>query len=429
MGPPGWTPRLQAKAYGEVHEAGERARQVSVQLRGLDRAARDKALLVLADALTGRREEILEANRADLARAPEDENLLRELTLDGRRIDDLAYEMRTLAALPDPLGEVVHGMRQRSGLRRAQVRAPIGVIAVLHEGMPWVLPHAAGMLLKTGNAVLLHDAKGFAAATDEALARIIRDALNTGAVPPDAVQLIPSTHKAAVRYLLGAEEHVDLVIPLLPRGIPAQMLPEARVPILRLGRGGGHIYVDAEADVELAQQIVCDSKIGYASFPHTATTVLVHAEIARKLVPGLHQALLDNGVAIHADERFAALAPGCPPATEDDWRADGPSAVLAAAVVDTLGDALTHIDTYGTGHTETVVTGDPAVVRRFTTQVDAATITVNAPITLTDPSSNPLDPALAYSTQRLRPRGPLGLQELTSTKWLVWASGQGFDLD
>lgn len=428
--PSSWTPRLQAQAYNEVHDATARARAAVVELRVLDRSAKDKALAVLAESLIHRYDEILEANSADIheaRRAGVDDEAVDRLTLSEERVESLAYGLHTIAALPDPVGETVRGSRQRGGVELRQVRVPIGVVAVVFESQPAFVIQAAGLLLKTGNALLLHNAGGLAPRTDAALVRIVQGALATESVPPDSVQLLPPKNRAYLRHLATSRGEVDLVVPLMARGMPNQVLAEANVPVLQIGIGNCHIYIDATADAGRAIQVVLDSKIEFAAQSHSVETVLVHAAIAARFVPALCAALRQHGVSMQGDERFAAMVPDCALAEESEWRKEHGTLGLMGAVVDTMGDAVQHIATYGSGHTEGLVTGDMSVARSFTAQVDAATITVNTPTTFAQTAGNPLDPELAFSTQRLRPRGPLTLTEFTSTKWLVWQASEEFD--
>jgi glutamate-5-semialdehyde dehydrogenase len=402
----------------------------SVELRSLDHSAKDKALTALAEALVERRGEVLEANALDLLasrNAGTSDDALQRLALTEPQVESLAYGLQTLAKLPDPVGEVVRSSRQRNGIELNQVRVPVGVIAVLYEGQPSMVVRAVGSLLKTGNAALLFDTHGTATHSETALARILRDALAAMGLPPDAVQLITGERRASLRHLVRVSSGVDLVVPLLTHGVPPQMLTESTVPIVTIGTGNCHIYVDAAADVRVAERVVLDSKIGYSTMSHAVETLLVHADIAATLLPGLCSALRKSAVPIHADERFGMWALDYAAATEGDWRTEYRSLDLTCAVVDSLDDAIEHIARYGTGHTESVVTESMEVARRFVARVDAATVTVNAPTTFAHASANLIDPELAFSTQRLRPRGPLGLSELTTTKWIAWPVGQPFE--
>lgn len=430
--PTSWTPRLQRQTYALVREANARAVRVSADLRLLDSAVKDKALVAMADALMGRYDEIQRANRADfeaaLDRDASDEALLR-LKLDRRTVEDLAHALRTLAVLPDPVGAVLSGSRRSGGLERCQIRVPIGVLAVLFDGQPSVIPHVVGMLLKSGNAALLHDASEMAGATNEVVMGILREALAASGAPADAAQqvpVVPGSHRENIRYVITSNEEIDLVIPLLPGGIPKNMLPEATVPIAESAPGSCHIYIDAAADLELATEVVVASTAADSVFAQTVGTLLVHVDVAARLLPGLCALLRTKGVSVRGDERVVTLVPECAEAGEADWRTSRRAPELACAVVDSLTDALEHIDRYSTGHTEAAVTEDAAVAKRFTGHINATTVTINVPTTSNDASANPLDPELGFSTRRLSPRGPLGLTQLTTTKWLVWPSDRDF---
>nr|WP_281172611.1 glutamate-5-semialdehyde dehydrogenase [Pseudonocardia spinosispora] len=425
-----WTPRLQSQSHEHVAEGTRRARAATDSLRSLQRPEKDAALHALAAALLAHSHDILEANALDVA-AARDQGVIKprvdRLTLTQDVLETLAYGLQTVAALPDPVGEVIRGSRQRTGVEVCQIRVPIGVVAVLHEGQPSIIVQALGQLLKTGNAVLLFDAHESSTHTDKALVRVLRDALKNTEVLPDAIQLVSGHQRAVIRSLIITKGAVDLVIPLLQNGIPAQLLPEAAVPIVHIGSGNCHIYVDAAADLELATRVVLDSKVGHAALSHAVETVLVHADVAEEFIPKLHAALQEHGVTVHADERFAALAPGVTEATEHDWDSDYRTMHLAAAVVDSSRDAIAHIARHGTGHTECVISADMDLARAFAAQVDAATVAVNTPTTFSQSATNLMDPELAFSTQRLRPRGPLGMSDFTTTKWLAWPSAQNFN--
>lgn len=420
---------MQSRSHEQVAEAAQRGQVATAKLRSLPRSAKDHALTTLADALVSRRNEILDANMRDVTLARDNGIIyqrLNRLILDEPHLEALAYGLRTLAAVPDPVGEVIRGRRQRSGVEICQIRVPIGVVAVLHEGQPAAVVQALGSLLKTGNALLVFDTHDTATHTNEVLARILSEALADTEVPTDAVRLITGHPKAIIRTMITAKGEIDLVVPLLENGIPAQLLPEAAVPIIQIGSGNCHVYIDAAADLELAERIVLDSKIGHTALSHAAETILVHADIAEQFVPTLCASLKDNGVTVHGDERVVDLAPDCIPATEDDWDRDYRSMHLAFAVVDSADAAALHIAKHGTRHTEAVVTADMEVARIFAAKVDAATVVVNTATTFAHSGANLMDPELAFSTQRLNPRGPLGVSEFTTTKWLAWPSKQAF---
>jgi glutamate-5-semialdehyde dehydrogenase len=420
------TPRVQAAAYTRVHEANARARRAATTLRALDRSAKDKVLTALADALLHRAQEVFRANATDLAALPVEPAGLARLSITRPRLRELAYGLLTVAAAPDPIGEVLRESRQRSGMQLQQIRVPIGVVAVLVENQPEALVRAAALMLKSGNALLLHDHREGVAHTEATLVRIIREVLETHGVPADAVQLLPGDGRASIRHLLNSGGELDLIISLCARGVPRQWVAESSVPVAAIGPGNCHVYVDAAADLALAARIVLESKIPHAELSHAAEKLLVHTDVAALFVPALYTALRDRHVEVCGDERVIALVPDCPAAGEGDWRAEYQSLKLACAVVDSCADAISHINRYGSAHTEAVVTTDPAVARMFAARVDAATIVVNTPTTFGQTSANPLDPELAYSTRRLHPRGPLKLTEFTTTKWLAWPADQGF---
>jgi glutamate-5-semialdehyde dehydrogenase len=416
---------MQARAHAQVHGATRRARESATTLRQLDRATKDKVLRALAEALMRQASDILEANDLDLNDAPDPYALAAHLVVTEDRLEELAYVLRMLAAAPDPIGQIVRGSRQRSGMQLCQVRVPIGVLAVLFED-PTMLLRSAAMLLKTGNAVVLHHPGSEVPRTEAIFLQILREVMETHGIPADSAQLLCDAHRATIRYLLGARGEIDLVIPVLARPIAAQLRVEATVPIADIGAGNCHVYVDAAADIPLAIKVVLESKVPFTPQPRAAEQVLVHTDIAATFIPLLTQALAAHDIEVHVDDRTARFAPGAAIAESASWRCGYGTLDLGCAVVDSLGDAITHINRYGNGHTEAVVTSDAGVAQRFSASVDAGMVTVNAATTFPHTNANPMDPELAFATHRLAPRGPLTLTEFTSTKWVAWPVGLEF---
>jgi glutamate-5-semialdehyde dehydrogenase len=410
----------------EVHAAARRARVAAGHLALLRRAEKDQALLALADALRANAEPILAANAEDI-RAARDSGmasaLVDRLALDEQRIEGIAGGLVKVAALPDPVGEVVRGSTLANGLSLRQLRVPMGVVGMVYEARPNVTVDAAGLALKSGNAALLRGSSS-AVHTNTVLVEVLRAALTEEGLPADAVQLLPCTDRASVHHLITARGLVDLVIPRGGSGLISSVVLGATVPTVETGIGNCHVYVDAAADLDVAERIVLNSKVRRPSVCNSAETVLVHADVAEQFVPAIAASLHLAGVTVHADERFLALAPGCLPATDEDFDTEYLSLDIAAAVVDSLDDAIAHIAEHGSQHTEAIVTTDLAAANAFTARVDAAAVIVNASTGFTDGEEFGMGAEIGISTQKLHARGPMGLAELTTTKWVVWGDGQ-----
>ena len=414
------------EAREQVHAAARRARVAAGALTRLHRTEKDRALLAIADTLRANAERIIAANREDILAgqgAGLSGALIDRLSLDQQRIDGIAGGLVKIAALPDPIGEVVRGATLPNGLRSRQLRVPMGVVGMVYEARPNVTVDAAGLALKSGNAALLRGSSS-AAKSNAALVELMRDTLTKLKLPADAVQLLPSQDRATVQHLITARGLVDLVIPRGGAGLIQSVVANATVPTVETGVGNCHIYVDVAADPDMAERIVINSKARRPSVCNAAETVLVHADIAEQFVPSLAAALRLAGVTVHGDQRFVELAPGTLPAEEQDWDTEYLSLDIAAAVVGSLDDALAHIAEHGSQHTEAIVTRDIATANRFTTEVDAAAVIVNASTGFTDGEELGMGAEIGISTQKLHARGPMGLTELTTTKWVVWGNGQ-----
>ena len=396
-----------------VHAAATRARLAARTLGTLSTVVKDHALHAAADAVLARRDEIIAANAQDLdvARAAgTSPAMLDRLALDPRRVDGIAAGLRQVAGLPDPVGEVLRGRTLPNGLQLRQQRVPLGVVGIVYEGRPNVTVDAFGLTLKSGNAVLLRGSSS-AARSNEALVSVLRDALVAEGLPADAVQLLPSTDRSTVTHLIQARGLVDVVIPRGGAGLIDAVVRDALVPTIETGVGNCHVYVHEAADLDVAERILLNAKTRRPSVCNAAETLLVDAAIADGVLPRLIGALQEAGVTVHADP------------TEEELRAEFLSMDIAVAVVDGLDGAIAHINEYGTGHTEAIVTTDLAAAQRFTQQVDAAAVMVNASTSFTDGEQFGFGAEIGISTQKLHARGPMGLPELTSTKWIVWGDG------
>ena len=397
----------------QVHDAARRARVAARTLATLTTTVKDRALHAAADAVLAAADDILKANALDLeaARAAGTaEAMLDRLALNPQRIDGIAAGLRQVAGLPDPVGEVLRGRTLPNGLQLRQQRVPLGVVGIVYEGRPNVTVDAFGLTLKSGNAVLLRGSSS-AAHSNAALVAVLRAAVTAEGLPADAVQLLPSVDRSSVTHLIQARGLVDVVIPRGGAGLIDAVVRDATVPTIETGVGNCHVYVHTAADLDVAERILLNSKTRRPSVCNAAETLLVDAGIASTALPRLTAALVDAGVTLHTDP------------SEDELRAEFLSMDIAVAVVDGIDAAIAHVNEYGTGHTEAIVTTDLAAAQRFTERVDAAAVMVNAATSFTDGEQFGFGAEIGISTQKLHARGPMGLPELTSTKWIVWGDG------
>jgi glutamate-5-semialdehyde dehydrogenase len=409
----------------DVHAVATRAREAAAELATLSRADKDAALHAMAQALGDATEEILAANARDVANGREAgmaDGLIDRLTLTGERVAAMAQGLRDVAALPDPVGEVLRGYTQPNGLEIRQIRVPFGVLAMVYEARPNVTADAAGLALKSGNAALLRGS-GSAYESNVALVDILSRAAEKSGLPRDSMQLVPGSDRASVGHLLRARGLVDLIIPRGGAGLINYVVENATVPVIETGVGNVHVYVDAGADLDMAERIVVNSKTSRVSVCNSAETLLVHEAVADVFLPRITSALQSAGVVVHGDERFAGLD-GVQPADDDDWAREYLSLDLAARVVADVDEAIAHIRRWSSGHTEAIVTNDLAAARRFVARVDSAAVMVNASTRFTDGGEFGMGAEIGISTQKMHARGPMGLPELTSTKWVVTGDGQ-----
>lgn len=396
-----------------VHDAALRARLAARMLGTLATASKNTALHSAADAVLAHGEEILAANAGDVAAARTagtPEAMVDRLALNPQRVDGIAAGLRQVAGLPDPIGEVLRGSTLLNGLQIRQQRVPLGVVGIVYEGRPNVTVDAFGLTFKSGNAVLLRGSSS-AAQSNAALVAALRGALDAEGLPADAVQLLPSADRSSVTHLIQARGLVDVVIPRGGAGLIDAVVRDATVPTIETGVGNCHVFVHAGADIDVAERIVLNAKTRRTSVCNAAETLLVDKAIAGTALPRLLGALRQAGVTVHDNP------------TEEQLRAEFLSMDIAVAVVDGIDAAIEHINTYGTGHTEAIVTGDLAAAQRFTERVDAAAVMVNASTAFTDGEQFGFGAEIGISTQKLHARGPMGLPELTSTKWIVIGDG------
>jgi glutamate-5-semialdehyde dehydrogenase len=401
-----------------------RARSAATVLALATRSTKDAALEAMAAALLAHAEEILAANATDVeaARAAgTPEHMIDRLRLDAARVAAMAQGLREVAGLPDPVGTVLRGSTLANGLELRQVSVPFGVVGIIYEARPNVTADAAGICLKSGNAVLLRGSSS-ASGSNTAIVAVLRDAAVSAGLPADVVALVPGEGHDAVKELMRARGLVDVLIPRGGAGLIRSVVEESTVPVIETGVGNCHVYVDADADLSMALAIVLNSKTHRTSVCNSAESLLVHHDVAAEFVPQVVHALQAAGVTIHGDAAFSAH-PGVVPATDADWDTEYLSLDIAAAVVADLDTAIAHIRAHSSGHTEAIVTGSQTAARRFTAEVDAAAVMVNASTRFTDGGEFGFGAEIGISTQKLHARGPLGLPEMTSSKYVVTGDG------
>jgi glutamate-5-semialdehyde dehydrogenase len=408
-----------------MQELGRAARTASRRLAASTTAERNGALKAIAEALDGARDRIAAANADDLARGREqglDAALLDRLELTPARIDGMLGGLAEVAALPDPVGAISDLASRPSGIRVGRMRVPLGVIGIIYESRPNVTVDAAALCLKAGNATILRGGSE-ALASNTAIAGAIAEGLRAMALPAGAVQVVDTADRAAVSALVRMEDYVDVVVPRGGKGLIERVTAEARVPVLKHLHGVCHVYIDAAADPAMAHAVAFNAKTQRYGTCNTMETLLVDAAIAETVLPGLGEAYREAGVELRGCKRSCALLPGIRPATEADWSEEYLAPVLAVRVVDDYEAALAHIARYGSGHTEAIVTADHGRAMRFLREVDASSVMVNASTRFADGYEYGLGAEIGISTDKLHARGPVGLEGLTSQKWIVLGEG------
>ncbi len=408
----------------DVLAVAERARAASLGLALATRTQKDAALLAMAESLLEHETEILAANAEDVARAEgggTPPNIVDRLRLTPERLAGMADGLRDVAGLPDPVGEVVRGSTLANGLELRQVRVPFGVVGMIYEARPNVTADAAGICLKSGNAVLLRGSSS-ARSSNAAIVEALRSAVEGAGLEADVVQLVPGDSHDSVKALMRARDHVDVLIPRGGAGLIRSVVEESTVPVIETGVGNCHVYVDRAADLDQALAIVLNAKTHRTSVCNAAESLLVHADIAEEFLPRVVTALQDAGVTVHGDPAFAAYD-GVVAATDEDYATEYLSLDISAAVVPDIDAAIAHIRRYSSQHTEAILTQDQAAARRFTAAVDSAAVLVNASTRFTDGGEFGFGAEIGISTQKLHARGPMGLPEMTSTKYVVTGDG------
>lgn len=416
-----------ATTTASVTDTCAAAKRASRVLATLGSGVKDAALEAIAVALLDRTPEILEANGGDLEAGRASglsQALLDRLALDERRVADIAAGVRKIAALPDPVGEVIGGSRLPNGLDVRKVRVPLGVVAVVYEARPNVTIDAAALCLKSGNAIVLRGSSS-AARSNAVLASVAAEAATGAGLPDGALSLVAGGGREELAELATQTGVVDLIIPRGGEGLKAALKGVATVPVIYAASGNCHVYVDASADLDAAEAIVLNAKLQRPGVCNAAETLLVHAGVADQFLPSALAALSNAGVTLHGDERARAAAPGVPmdAATAEDWDTEYLALEMAVGVVEGTAEAIAHINTHGSGHSEAIVTHDTDSARAFQLGVDAACVYVNASTRFTDGGEFGMGAEIGNSTQRLHARGPIGLRELCTFKYLVEGAG------
>jgi glutamate-5-semialdehyde dehydrogenase len=410
----------------EVIGKARRARAAAVQLATFSRGQKDAILRAMADSLEQRSAAVLEANARDAEAAQRRSASpapLDRLILNEERIGEMAEGLRAVSALADPVGEVIDGWRLPNGLEITKVRVPLGVVGIIYESRPNVTVDAAGLCLKAGNAVILRGGSD-AIHSNVALVRILNEAGVARGLPEGAVEVIETTGREAAGQLMRLTEYVDVLIPRGGAGLIRRVKEESTVPVIETGEGNCHVYVDASADLRQAEEIVVNAKCQRPGVCNAAETLLVHADVAGDFLPAVGRRLLDLGVELRGCQRTRQFLPQAKPAVDSDWPTEFLSLVLAVRTVSGLDEAISHINRHGTKHSEAILTRDLGSARRFTREVDAAAVYVNASTRFTDGGQFGMGAEIGISTQKLHARGPMALPGLTSYKFVIMGEGQ-----
>lgn len=407
-------------------EQGKRAKKAARFLATASTTVKNDALCAMADALESRKTEIMQANQKDLEAGKAmglSAALLDRLALNEERIHGMAEGLREIAALPDPIGEVIEMIRRPNGLDVGRIRTPMGVVGIIYESRPNVTADAAALCLKAGNAILLRGGEE-AIHSNRMIAQVIAEAAAKTGIPEGAIQLVDSTSRESSVQLMKLNDYLDVLIPRGGKGLKKAVQENATVPYIMTGMGNCHVYIDEYADYEKALPIVYNAKVQRPSVCNAIETLLIHEAVAEQMLPGILNKLKEGGVEIRACERARRIYPDALEATAEDWGTEYLDLVIAVRVVDSLDEAMDHINTYGTGHSEAIVSENYGHVRRFMAGVDAAAVYANASTRFTDGNVFGFGAEMGISTQKLHARGPMGLRELTTTKFIIYGDGQ-----
>ncbi|MCD6336134.1 MAG: glutamate-5-semialdehyde dehydrogenase [Candidatus Latescibacteria bacterium] len=409
-----------------VQEKAQAAKRASYKLSTLSTQIKNDALCGMAKSIEQHADLIQLENAKDLKAGKEKDlsaAMVDRLTLTEKRIADMAAGLREVAALPDPVGAIERMVRRPNGLQIGKMRVPIGVIGFIYESRPNVTADSTALCLKSGNAILLRGGSE-AIHSNLCLARLLSDAAQTAGVPEGAVALIETTDRAAVTEMLHARGLVDLIIPRGGKGLIRTVVENSLIPVIKHYEGVCHVYVDDEADLDMAERIVFNAKVQRPGVCNAMETLLIHSDVADILIPGLFGQLTQAGVELRGCERTREIAPEIAEATEKDWRTEYLDLILSVKIVDSLEEAMAHINTYGSAHTDAIVTENYFTARRFVGGVDSSSVMVNASTRFSDGGEYGLGAEIGISTDKLHARGPMGLEELTTYKWVVFGDGQ-----
>jgi glutamate-5-semialdehyde dehydrogenase len=409
-----------------MHEMGRRAREASRAMARAETATKNAALHAIAAAVRRDVARLLAANALDIAGAKaagKDAAFIDRLTLSEKSIESMAQGLEQVASLPDPVGEITDVRERPTGIKVGRMRVPLGVIGIIYESRPNVTADAAALCLKSGNACILRGGSE-SVNSNQAIAACVREGLAAAGLPEAAVQVVDTPDRAAVGELLRMNEYVDIIVPRGGKSLVARVMEESRIPMIKHLDGVCHVFIDESADEDKAIRIADNAKTQRYGTCNTMETLLVHQAVAAKVLPKLAKIYLDKGVELRGDERARALMPQMKAATEEDWYTEYLAPILAVRVVDSLDAAMNHIARYGSQHTDAIVTEDAAHAKRFLREVDSSSVMVNASTRFADGFEYGLGAEIGISTDKLHARGPVGLEGLTSQKWVVFGHGE-----
>lgn len=405
---------------------GKKAREVSCKVQHLGQTEKNEGLYSVARELRMQTAYILEENTKDVERAKDagmKKSLIDRLLLTGQRIQAMAEGLEQIAKLEDPIGETISMKVRPNGLQIGKKRVPLGVVGIIYESRPNVTADAFGLCFKTGNVVILRGGSD-AISSNMAITKVIRDGLRKEGLPEDAVLLIEDTDRAAVTEMMHMNEYIDVLIPRGGKGLISRVVNHSTVPVIETGTGNCHIYVDEYADIDMAVSIIDNAKTQRMGVCNACESLVIHENIAKEAVPAIYQALTQKQVEIRGDEKACALQSGIKKAAEEDWGEEYLDAVISMKIVKNLDEAIRHINHYNTGHSESIITKDYANAMRFLDEIDAAAVYVNASTRFTDGNEFGFGAEIGISTQKLHARGPMGLEALTTTKYVIFGNGQ-----
>ncbi|MBI2104722.1 MAG: glutamate-5-semialdehyde dehydrogenase [Candidatus Omnitrophica bacterium] len=409
-----------------IIQVAQEARAASRLLSTAPTEAKNRALRAMADGLRAGRDALLAANAEDVRQAKAaglPGALIERLSLTPKRVDEMVQSAAAVAGLPDPVGEVIRAWRRPNGLQIRKVRVPLGVIGIIYESRPNVTSECGSLCVKSGNAVILRGgAESFR--SNQAIGRILREALRAAGLPEAAVSLIPTPDRAGVDAMLQLDQLIDVIIPRGGEALIRKIAEQSRIPVIKHAKGVCHVYVDEAADLGMAEAIALNAKCQRPATCNAMETLLVHERVAKAFLPRIAGRLREAKVELRGDEAARAIVPGMAAATEEDWSTEYLDLILSVKVVRSLAEAVEHIRRYGSNHSDAIVTADEAAARRFTQEVDSAAVYVNTSTRFTDGFQFGLGAEIGISTDRLHARGPMGLEELTTYKYVVFGSGQ-----